>query len=69
MGEGDARAPARMGEADPLVEHPGVAAHLWVALVYPRVVNVSVRPSHVSVHLCQLNKPLVHSTSIRVTTR
>ena len=29
------RAPARMREADPLVEHPGVATHLWVAFVYP----------------------------------
>ena len=34
MGEVGARAPARMGEADPLVEHPGVAAHPWVAFVY-----------------------------------
>ena len=34
MGEVDPRAPAWMGEANPLVEHPGVAAHLWVASVY-----------------------------------
>ena len=34
MGEVDSRAPTRMGEADPLVEYPEVAAHLWVASVY-----------------------------------
>ena len=34
VGEVDSRALARMGEADPLVEHPGVAAHPWVASVY-----------------------------------
>ena len=30
----DSRALARMGEADLLVEHPGVAAHPWIASVY-----------------------------------
>ena len=34
MGEEDSRAPARMAEADPLVEHLRVAAHLLVASVY-----------------------------------
>ena len=34
-----------------------------------RVVNASVRPSHVSVRPCQLDMPLVRPTSIRVTTR
>ena len=34
MKEVGARALTRMGEADPLVEHPVVAAHSWVAFVY-----------------------------------
>ena len=34
-----------------------------------RVVNVSVRPGLVSIHPCQLDRPLVRPTSIRVTTR
>ena len=35
MEEVGSKAPARMGEADPLVEHPGVAAHPWVVFMYP----------------------------------
>ena len=48
-----------------------VSADRCVLLAAPfrRVVNVSVRPSHASVRLCQLDKPLVRPTSIRVTTR
>ena len=34
MGEVVLRAPAQIEEADPLVEHPEVAAHPWVASVY-----------------------------------
>ena len=34
-----------------------------------RVVNVSVHPSHMSVRPCQLDRPLVRPTNIRVTTR
>ena len=34
-----------------------------------RVVNVSVCPSLVSVRPCQLDRPLIRPTSIRVTTR
>ena len=34
-----------------------------------RVVNVSVRPGLVFVRPCQLDRPLVRPTSIRVTTR
>ena len=41
----------------------------WVKWHTHRVVNVSVRPSLVSVRPYQLDKPLVRPTSIRVTTR
>ena len=34
-----------------------------------KVVNMSVRPSYMSVRPCQLDRPLIHLTSIRVTRR